>query len=382
MSIKKKTWFAALAVLALVAVLMMVSGTAFGHAANPASPTIQTGQTGQTDQLFNDIYERVSPSVVAINVVSRQPGTGFFGQDNQVIASGSGFVIDKQGHIVTNNHVVEGATSIEVNFLDGTIVRGEIVGLDPDSDLAVIKVDLSEDKLYPVELGDSDSLMIGQTVLAIGSPFGQRWTLTSGIVSALDRTIRGLTNFSIGGVIQTDASINPGNSGGPLLDLDGRVIGVNSQIMSDSRSSSGVGFAIPSNLVQRVAKELIDNGYINYSYLGITGGDVNLAIIEAFGLANNQRGVVVADVTAGGPAARAGLLAAGQPKDTTDVEAAPSSLDIITAIDGHPLDGIDDLITYLAKNTTPGQTVTLSVLRDGKDQLQLEAKLTPRPSAS
>jgi S1-C subfamily serine protease len=357
----------------------MASGTAFGHAANATSSTIQTGQT---DQLFNDIYEHVSPSVVAINVVSRQPGTGFFGQDNQVIASGSGFVIDKQGHIVTNNHVVDGATSIEVNFLDGTIVRGEIVGLDPDSDLAVIKVNLPENELYPVELGDSDSLMIGQTVLAIGSPFGQRWTLTSGIVSALDRTLKGLTNFSIGGVIQTDASINPGNSGGPLLDLDGRVIGVNSQIMSGSNSSSGVGFAIPSNLVQRVAKELIDNGSINYSYLGITGGDVNLAIIEAFGLANNQRGVVVADVSSSSPAASAGLLTAGQPKDTTDVNAAPSSLDIITAIDSHPLDGIADLITYLAKSTTPGQTVTLSVLRDGKDQLQLEAKLTPRPSAS
>jgi S1-C subfamily serine protease len=379
MSINKKTWFAALAVLSLVAILVMASGTAFGHAANATSSTIQTGQT---DQLFNDIYEHVSPSVVAINVVSRQPGTGFFGQDNQVIASGSGFVIDKQGHIVTNNHVVDGATSIEVNFLDGTIVRGEIVGLDPDSDLAVIKVNLPENELYPVELGDSDSLMIGQTVLAIGSPFGQRWTLTSGIVSALDRTLKGLTNFSIGGVIQTDASINPGNSGGPLLDLDGRVIGVNSQIMSGSNSSSGVGFAIPSNLVQRVAKELINNGSINYSYLGITGGDVNLAIIEAFGLANNQRGVVVADVSSSSPAASAGLLTAGQPKDTTDVNAAPSSLDIITAIDSHPLDGIADLITYLAKSTTPGQTVTLSVLRDGKDQLQLEAKLTPRPSAS
>lgn len=365
-------------VLAVFTGIFMASGTALGVATTHAPVTAQLGQLSETDRLYADIYQKVSPSVVAINVVSRQPGTGFFGQDNEVIASGSGFVIDTQGHIVTNNHVVEGATRIEVNFFDGTIVRGEIVGTDPDSDLAVIQVELPEDQLHPVTFGDSDTLLIGEGVLAIGSPFGQKWTLTSGIVSALDRTIRGLTNFSIGGVIQTDASINPGNSGGPLLNLDGHVIGVNSQIMSDSRSSSGVGFAIPSNLVQRVAQELIDNGYINYSYLGISGGDVNLAIIEAFDLSNNQRGVVVGDVSSGSPAARAGLHSAGDVQGEGE-NAAPSSLDIITAIDGQPLDGIADLIAYLAKNTKPGQSVTLSVLRDGQEQLELEAKLTPRP---
>ncbi len=373
---RKTSWFFILSLVVILG-LFAATGAAITYHARAAAVT----QTAPTDQLFSSVYQQVSPSVVAINVISRQSGSGFFGQSGEVVASGSGFVIDKQGHIVTNNHVVDGATSIEVNFLDGTIVRGEIVGVDPDSDLAVIKVDLPENELQPIALGDSDALAIGQTVLAIGSPFNQRWTLTSGIVSALDRTIQGLTNFSVGGVIQTDAAINPGNSGGPLLNLDGQVVGVNSQIMSNAQSSSGVGFAIPSNLVKRVAQELIDNGQIQYSYLGITGGDVNLSIIEAFNLNNNQRGVVVGDVANGSPADKAGLEIAGQPT-SNDPAAAPSSIDIITAIDGHPLTGIADLISYLANSTKPGQTVTLDVLRNGTDTVQLQAKLTPRPTSS
>ena len=190
----------------------------------------------------------------------------------QFSASGTGFVIDTDGHIVTNNHVVDGADLIEVNFHDGTILEGTVVGLDPDSDIAVLKVDRPASELQPVTFGDSDSLFIGETTLAIGSPFGQRWTLTTGIVSALGRTIQGLDQYSVGSVIQTDAAINPGNSGGPLLDLDGEVVGMNSQIASQSRSNAGIAFSIPSNLVKRVAQQLIDNGQVNYSYLGISSG--------------------------------------------------------------------------------------------------------------
>jgi S1-C subfamily serine protease len=372
---RKTAWF-----FVLTAVVALSLLAALGFAPVYQTLAARTTQTAPTDQLFNDIYQRVSPSVVAINVIARQSGSGASGQNSTVVASGSGFVIDTKGDIVTNNHVVDGATSIEVNFFDGTIVRGQIVGVDPNSDLAVIKVDLPASELHPVTFGDSSSMMVGQAVLAIGSPFGEPWTLTSGIISALNRTIQGLTNFSIGGVIQTDASINPGNSGGPLLDMDGNVIGVNSQILSDSQSSSGVGFAIPSNLVQHVAQQLIDKGSISYSYLGIAGGDVDLSIIEAFKLADNQRGVVVGDVTAGSPAAQAGLKAAGQPTSSSP-EAAPSSVDIITAIDGHQLTGIADLITYLANNTQPGQTVTLSVLRNGTQQLTLQATLAARPTS-
>ncbi len=362
-------------VLLFTALILTLGVVAASSAA--ASDLAQT-----VDTTYTQVYNQVSPSVVSINVVARQPNTGFFnGQDNTVVGTGSGFVIDTDGHIVTNNHVVDGATSIEVNFFDGTLARAQVVGNDPDSDLAVLKVDLPAEKLHPVTFANSDELVIGQPVLAIGSPFGERWTLTSGIVSALDRTIQGLTNFSIGGVIQTDAAINPGNSGGPLLDLQGNIIGVNSQIMSDSRSSSGVGFSIPSNLVQRVAKQLIDNGKVSYSYLGIRGGDVTLDLIETLGLADDQRGVVVAEVSTGGPAAQAGLQAPGAMKQVNGQQ-IPTKLDIITAINGQPLTGIEDLISYLARNTAPGDTVKLTVLRDGKDTLDLGATLTPRPTSS
>jgi S1-C subfamily serine protease len=362
----------------LIVGLFAASGAAITYHARAAA----VNQTAPTDQLFNGIYQQVSPSVVAINVILQQSANNSaFGQSGPVAASGSGFVIDKQGDIVTNNHVVDGATYIEVNFLDGTIVAGKVIGADPNSDLAVVKVDLPADQLQPVTFGDSSSLEIGQAVLAIGSPFNERWTLTSGIVSALDRTIQGLTQFSVGGVIQTDAAINPGNSGGPLLNMDGQVIGVNSQIESNAQSNAGVGFAIPSNLVKQVAQTLIDKGTIQYSYLGISGGDVNLSIIQGFNLKDNQRGVVVGDVTSGSPAAAAGLKSAGQPT-SNDPTAPPSSVDIITAIDAHQLTGIGDLITYLANNTQPGQTVTLTVLRNGTDTLQLQVKLTARPASS
>jgi S1-C subfamily serine protease len=236
---------------------------------------------------YTQVYRAVAPSVVAINVTIESR--------NRVIGegTGSGFVIDKDGHIVTNNHVVDGATRIEVEFYDGTLTAADVVGLDPDSDLAVLKVDLPADKLYPVTFADSDDLVIGQIVLALGSPFGQDWTLTTGIVSALNRTMQGLSDFSIGNVIQTDAAINPGNSGGPLLDLEGRVIGVNSQIATTSDSNSGVGFAIPANLTQRVAQQLIENGVVEYSYIGISGGDVSLTLSQALELPADTRGVVV-----------------------------------------------------------------------------------------
>jgi S1-C subfamily serine protease len=237
----------------------------------------------------------------------------------------------------------------------------------------VIKVNIPEDRLFPVEFANSENLIVGQEVVAIGSPFSQEWTLTRGIVSALNRTIQGLNSFSIGGVIQTDAPINPGNSGGPLLDIDGRVIGVNSQILSASRSSSGVGFAIPSNLTQRVAKALIEVGEMEYSFIGISGGDVNLSLIESLNLPNNLRGVVVSDVVPGGPAALGGLSNAVITGENT-----LTSADIITAVDGTPVRGMDDLVAYLARNTSPGQQVRLSVLRNGTQQVELDITLTSR----
>lgn len=371
--------YAVLAVVLLLAVFVVGS-----------VPTFVGAQAGDvtipSDQVFFEVYERVSPSVVSINVVARRPQTGAFGQDGTVISGGTGFVIDNEGHILTNNHVVEGATEIEISFVDGTLANARIVGLDPDSDLAVLQVELPPEdlaRLRPVTFGDSSALRIGQTVLAIGSPFGQRWTLTSGIISALDRSIRGLTNYSIGGVIQTDAAINPGNSGGPLLDLNGRVIGVNSQIISSTRSSAGIGFAVPGNLAQRVARALIENGFVSYSYLGITGGNVTLGLIKAFSLPNNTQGVVVAEIAPGGPASRAGLRGAEfEGTQRPGQNRVPVAVDIITAIDDQPLKGMDSLISYLAEKTEPGQTVKLTVMRltrDSSETLELEARLTPRP---
>lgn len=334
----------------------------------------------QEEQQLASIYAQVSPSVVSINVTARFSDTSPLGSDGFSFGSGSGFVMDTDGHIVTNNHVVDGATRIEVNFFDGTILHGEVVGLDPDSDLAVLKVDMPANQLRPLQFANSDQLVIGQTAIAIGSPFGQRWTMTRGIISALDRTIQGLTRFSIGSVIQTDAAINPGNSGGPLLDLQGRLIGVNSQIVSETRANSGIGFAIPSNLVLRVAQDIIAKGRVDYSYLGISSDperDVTLALIEQLGLPNNTRGVVVLGVEPNGPAAQAGLRNASNPV-VVDGEQVPTSVDIITAIDGAPVSGMSGLVSYLASNTQPGQTVNLTVLRDGQ-MVNVPVTLSGRP---
>jgi 2-alkenal reductase len=337
-----------------------------GTATGGLSHSVSAQQIGDGIN-FTQLYQQVSPSVVAIRVT-------ITGRNGRTIGSstGSGFVIDSEGHIVTNNHVVDDASFIEVEFYDGTLAEGQIVGLDPDSDLAVIEVDVPGDRLFPIAFGDSNTLLVGQPVVAIGSPFGQDWTLTTGIVSGLNRMLDGLTAYSIGGVIQTDAAINPGNSGGPLLNLSGQLIGVNSQIATESGSSSGVGFAIPSNLVWRVAQELIQNGTVDYSYIGISGTDVTLPIIRALNLPENTRGIVVSEVVFGGPAAQAGLR-------NSAISNTTRRTDVITAINGIQIKGMDELVSYLAGQTLPGQTVTLSVLRDGTQAISLPVVLMSRP---
>ncbi|MBL8134151.1 MAG: trypsin-like peptidase domain-containing protein [Anaerolineae bacterium] len=365
---------------AIIAGSAFVTGSAQQDVVWPASfvPTQDSSSAVlPSETVYSDIYNHVSPSVVSINVVARTPSTQFFDEEFSG-GTGTGFVLDQQGHIVTNAHVVDGAIRIEVNFRDGSIYRGEMVGIDYDSDLAVIQVQRVVSELVPVPLGDSDALFIGQEVVAIGSPFNQPWTLTTGIVSALDRTIDGLGEYQIGEVIQTDAAINPGNSGGPLLNLNGEVIGVNSQIISQSRSNSGVGFAIPSNLVRRVASELIADGAVDYSYLGIRGGDIDLATIEALGLPNNARGVIISAVEPGGPAALGGLRNARNPREVDGIRVY-GSVDIITAINGSTITGMPSLIAYLSSQTRPGDTVTLTVVRDGSQAIQLPVTLVARP---
>lgn len=331
--------------------------------AGQMQPVVMT----QNEQIYASVYGAVAQSVVSINVIGEVSNPAF--RQAQLFGStGTGFVIDQEGHIVTNSHVVQDAFRVEVNFFNGRIVRGEVIGNDPDSDLAVIRVtDVPSDELIPVTLADSDNLFIGQEVIALGSPFNQPWTMTTGIISALGRSIDGLAGYSIGSVIQTDAAINPGNSGGPLLNLNGQVIGVNAQIVSQTQSNSGIGFAIPSNLVGRVAEALITSGEMNYSYLGITGRGMSLDVLEALNLPSDTQGVVIQQVLANGPAESAGLLSPDMRSTVTiDGFDVPTSLDIITAIDGSTVRDMPALISYLAENTLPGQAVNLQVIRDGQ----------------
>ncbi len=331
----------------VVAALLIVAGYMWGMSDNaPLTAQDREVLITEIERITADVYTRVSPSIVAISIADPLVGE---------LSSGSGFVVDTDGHLLTNFHVVDEIkghnTRIEVNFFDGTIVLAEVVGTDPDSDLALLKVNVPAEQLKPAILADSDALVIGQQVLAIGSPFGQRWTLTSGIISALDRTIEGLGNFQIGAVIQTDAAINPGNSGGPLLNLRGEVIGINSQIVTriGERSNSGIGFAVPVNLAKRVIEELRTKGTVEYAYLGVGSvEDINLRIIERLNLPNNTRGVKVGTVT--GPAAKAGLRAN----------------DIIIAIDDRPIHSFGALIAYLSGHTRPNQTIQVRVLRDNQ----------------
>ncbi len=337
-----------------------------------SAPAQVTAQQTITITDFSHIYQQVSPSVVAISVLTQANGRTIGA------GTGSGFVIDKEGHIITNNHVVDDATFIEIEFFDGTLAQAEIVGLDPDSDLAVLDVDVPAERLFPLQFGNSDALIIGEPVMAIGSPYGQDWTLTTGIVSGMDRVITSLTSFSIGGVIQTDAAINPGNSGGPLLNSVGQVIGVNSQILSQSGSNSGVGFAVPGNLAQRVARSLIQNGSVEYSYIGISGEDVSLRMIQQLNLPDSTRGIIIASVVDSGPASRAGLRSASL---ATQVSTnATSTFDIVTAVDGLNIKGMDELISYLARATSPGQQISLTVLRNGQTTELIPVTLSARPS--
>ena len=328
------------------------------------------------------IYERTLPSVVHINIVQGLSDGGdtnpLLPQDFMRQGEGSGFVWDDGGHVVTNNHVVEGAASVTVNFADGTRVSATVLGGDPDSDLAVLRLDEEVEHAVPISLGDSDEVRVGQTVIAIGAPFSQEFTMTSGIVSAVGRTIRsGASPFSMPGVIQTDAAINPGNSGGPLLDRHGRVIAINTQIISRSGSNAGVALAVPVNTARRVVPALIEDGKYEHSWLGISGQDVHPALLESMDLPTDSRGAHVIAVQDGSPADKAGLRGSDGAGTSDGVE-YPSGGDIIVGVDGEPMTGMTDLIFYLSDSTGPGDSVTLEVLRDGK-VVEVKVTLAARP---
>jgi putative serine protease PepD len=301
-----------------------------------------------TSLSVNEIYRRASKGVVEIAITSSRPTSPFGGSETQS-AQGSGLVYDDRGHIVTNQHVVDGAQSISVKFWNGSTYKATLVGSDASTDLAVLEVDAPSSLLHPLSLGDSSKVTVGDGVVAIGSPFGLEETVTSGIVSALHRSMTAPNGFSINDSIQTDAAINHGNSGGPLLDMQGRVIGVNAQIESDSGGSDGVGFAIPSSTVRSIVSQLISGGSVRHAYLGV-------------GVEAASAGAKVTEVRRGAPAARAGL----------------QSGDVITAIDGKRVETTAELQAAIDGHQ-PGDAITLRYSRNGKSR-SVQVKLATRPS--
>jgi 2-alkenal reductase len=354
-----------------------VQTTSAENNARQAPALQQTGADTPSQQLLTQLYEQILPSVVDIQVTATtgQVEAGlfpFFGgqqQPRQVRGEGTGWLYDDQGHIVTNNHVVENATEITVNFSDGSWATGEVVATDPQADLAVVRVTPPDGVAWrPLPVADAATLNAGSWVLAFGTPFGLEGTMTLGIISALGRGFpvgaqAGQATYTLPDVVQTDAAINPGNSGGPLLNLNGEVVGVNFAINSTSGANSGVGFAIPTSVVQRIVPALIQNGAYAYPYLGISGGSVTPQLAAAQNIPANIFGVWVGGLVEDGSAAAAGLQEG----------------DIITAIGDQPVRSFDDLVSYLFNNTTPGQEVTLTFIRGGNQQTAT-ATIQERPA--
>jgi 2-alkenal reductase len=345
-----------------------------------AAPVIVAPQGGASttdlESSLISVYDRVNPGIVAIQVLT-----------DQGEALGSGFVYDTDGHIVTNYHVVEGASDLEVDFPSGIKTRGTVIGTDLDSDLAVIKVIMDADQLIPVPLGDSDTVKPGQFVIAIGNPFGLTGTMTVGIVSAVGRTLDSIretadgTPYTAGDIIQTDAAINPGNSGGPLLNLNGELIGVNRAIRTDTQSSSGeptnsgIGFAVSGNIVKRVVPSLINEGRYDYPYIGLSSlPDLNLMISEALGIKETS-GAYVTSVVTDGPADRAGIIPGTQ---TTSIRGLYGGGDLIIAVDGKPIQVFGDLLAYLMSHKSPGDEITLTIIRND-EQMEVPVVLEKRP---
>lgn len=330
----------------------------------------------EREGLLISLYERVNPGVVSIQTLSITGG-----------GLGSGFVYDKSGHIITNYHVVEDATELEVDFPSGYKVRGKVIGSDIDSDLAIIKVDVPEEFLVPLPLGNSDDLRIGQTVVAIGNPFNLSGSMTLGIVSAKSRTLSSFRQattggfFSAGDLIQTDASINPGNSGGPLLNLNGEVVGINRAIRTEQSNengeptNSGIGFAVSSNIVARVVPFLIKDGYYDYPYVGVTSQeDLTLMEREALGI-QEMTGAYVLGVSEGSPASKAGLIGGST---VTRISNLLAGGDLIIAVDGRDVRLFSDFLSYIMANKSPGEEIIITIKRQG-EEMEVPLVLDKRP---
>jgi len=323
------------------------------------------------------VYETVAPSVVSIT--TRTLRRDFFFNVVPQEGAGSGFVLDQEGHILTNYHVIEGVESIEVNFGDALAAAAEVIGVDPRNDIAVLKVDLDSGLLQPVVFGSSSDLRVGQWAIAIGNPFGQfERTLTTGVISALNRTLAGSDNRTINGIIQTDAAINSGNSGGPLLDSSGRVIGITTAIFSPTGTNTGVGFAVPVDTIKRLLPDLLSLGRYRHPWLGIRYAyNLTPGLAEVLKLPVRE-GLLLVQIYAASPLVQHGIRAA-QRQEVIGNQRVYTGGDILVAVDGEPVASVAELETYLETNAQVGETVTLTVVRDGQRlEVPLEVAEEPR----
>jgi len=380
------------------------------QAPTQVSPIVESGPSTVSlpgGQVYVNVYKQVNPSVVHIRgVLSTSSSSdlspfslpnlpnipGFPGATPQAPSTipdqaiGSGFIYDTQGHIVTNNHVIADATRIIMTFYDGTSTVAKLVGADPDSDLAVVRVDGFQNLMKPVRMGDSTTIPVGEMVVAFGNPFGLQNSMSAGIISGLGRLLSSSdeatatsANYSIPDILQTDAPINPGNSGGPLVTLNGQVIGVNTAIESQSGTNSEVGYAVPAVLVEKVVPELIDKGAMTHSWLGIAGGTMDIDLATAMNLDPNQHGVLISQVVVGGPGEKAGLKGSNKTV-TIDGQETPIGGDIIVGINDHPVEVFDDLLGYVILHGNIGETVMLHIIRNGKP-MDVSLTLQARPKS-
>jgi S1-C subfamily serine protease len=354
----------------------------------PTPPTVAPQVTPVPVQPANEleaqveaVYSEAAPAVV--NVTSRIITYDFFMQAVPQEGTGSGFIYDIEGHIVTNYHVVENAESVSVALTTGETYVATVVGADPSNDLAVLRTE-AETLPAPIPLGDSDRLRVGQFVIALGNPFGLNFTLTVGVISSLGRVIQSPDGRFIGEAIQTDAAINPGNSGGPLLDLEGRVIGVNAQIISPSQASAGIGFAIPANTVRRVVPQLIAQGRYPHPWLGVQILEITpqraSALREAGADVSVDEGVLVVEVVPGSPAAAAGIRGGDREVQIGNARVLVGG-DVITAINGQPVATSQELTVYLESETQVGDTVEVTLMR-GRQEMTVSVTLAERPQQS
>jgi S1-C subfamily serine protease len=336
----------------------------------------------QAELTLPELFKQTKDSVVEIESTVSNPSSSIIingmPSEGQTTRLGSGFIYDAQGHIVTNDHVVAGTSTVYVTFADGNTYTAKVIGTDQYNDMAVLKIvdNFTGEKIVPLQLGDSSKIQVGQNVAAIGNPFGLTQTITHGIISSLGRSLSEPTTggFSIPGVIQTDASINPGNSGGPMLDMYGHVIGMNTAIQSNSGDFAGIGFAIPSNQIARIVPVLIKNGTYQHPWLGIEGRNMDNDLALANNLPSNYKGVMVMKVVQGSPAYKAGIQAA-----TLDQNNIPHGGDIIIGVDGHKIKTIYDIIDYQESSKSVGDKMTLEINRDG-NIINITLTLVARPS--